>query len=116
MVIKRFGVASVAKVLGAAYATIGLIAGFFVTLAAAVGGVAAIVESQDVGGGAAGMLFGVGAIVFFPIFYGLIGFVSGAIGALIYNLFAGIVGGVEIDVETAPRSVAGASYPAGGAA
>jgi len=30
----------------------------------------------------------------------LIGFVFGAIGALVYNIFAGIVGGVEIEVES----------------
>ena len=31
--------------------------------------------------------------------YGIIGFIGGAIGALLYNLFAGMVGGVEIEVE-----------------
>lgn len=34
-----------------------------------------------------------------PIFYGLIGFVFGTIGALVYNIFAGMVGGIEIEVE-----------------
>jgi hypothetical protein len=35
-----------------------------------------------------------------PIIYGIIGFIGGAIGALLYNLFAGMVGGVEIEVES----------------
>jgi hypothetical protein len=42
---------------------------------------------------------GLGAIVFFPICYGLIGGVFAAIGALIYNLVAGWVGGLEVDIS-----------------
>jgi hypothetical protein len=45
-----------------------------------------------------GMLFGTLAIVIFPIFYGIVGGVFAAIGALIYNLAAGWVGGIEIDL------------------
>ena len=37
-----------------------------------------------------------------PIMYGLMGFVMGAIGALIYNLIAGWVGGIEMELEIAP--------------
>ena len=57
-------------------------------------------------GGRSGLAAGGGSIVLgllfmigIPIFYGAIGFVFGAIGALIYNIFAGIVGGIEIEVE-----------------
>jgi hypothetical protein len=53
-----------------------------------------------------GMLFGAGAIVTLPIFYGVLGFVSTAIAAFIYNLLAGAVGGIEIEVDAvsaAPR-------------
>jgi uncharacterized membrane protein len=45
-----------------------------------------------------GALFGVGAIVFLPIMYGAIGACAGAIGAAIYNLVAGAVGGLELDL------------------
>jgi hypothetical protein len=31
--------------------------------------------------------------------YGLIGFIAGALSALIYNIFAGMVGGIEMEVE-----------------
>jgi hypothetical protein len=41
----------------------------------------------------------VGAIVILPIFYGIIGGVFGALGAVIYNLAAGWVGGLEIDIS-----------------
>ena len=34
-----------------------------------------------------------------PVFYGVIGFIFGALGALIYNIAAGFVGGVEFELE-----------------
>jgi len=46
-----------------------------------------------------GVLFGVGAIVALPIFYGLLGFIFALIGAAVYNLVASWVGGVELDVQ-----------------
>ena len=50
-------------------------------------------------GALAGGLVGIGAIIALPIFYGLLGFVVFAIGAWLYNLAAGFVGGIRIDVE-----------------
>jgi hypothetical protein len=44
-------------------------------------------------------LFGVGSVVFLPIFYGILGFVFGLIGALFYNGIARLIGGVEIELE-----------------
>jgi hypothetical protein len=46
-----------------------------------------------------GALFGVGSIVFFPIFYGCIGFVSTLIMAALFNVAAGVVGGVEVEAR-----------------
>jgi hypothetical protein len=34
-----------------------------------------------------------------PIFYAVLGFVGGVIGAAIYNLAAKVVGGIEVEVE-----------------
>jgi hypothetical protein len=48
-----------------------------------------------------GVFLGAGAVVALPIFYGVLGFVFGALGAAIYNLAARLVGGIEI--ELAPR-------------
>ena len=46
-----------------------------------------------------GALFGAAAIIALPIFYGILGFISSLIGAALYNLVAGWVGGVEIDTQ-----------------
>ncbi|MBS3124541.1 hypothetical protein J4437_08000 [Candidatus Woesearchaeota archaeon] len=34
-----------------------------------------------------------------PIFYGIIGFITGAIGALLYNLAARWMGGINLDLK-----------------
>lgn len=39
------------------------------------------------------------AIIVFPVIYAIIGFVFGLIGAYIYNLVAGWVGGIKIELE-----------------
>ncbi|HTK27807.1 MAG TPA: hypothetical protein VL327_14680 [Pyrinomonadaceae bacterium] len=53
--------------------------------------------SFAVGGG--GVVVGILVMIGLPIFYAIIGFIFGAISALVYNLFSGLVGGVEIEVE-----------------
>jgi predicted porin len=45
-------------------------------------------------------MFGVGAIVVLPIIYGIMGLIGGAIAAALYNLFSGMVGGVELDLQS----------------
>jgi hypothetical protein len=42
---------------------------------------------------------GIMAVVVMPIMYGIIGFIGGIIMAAIYNLVAGVVGGLEFDFE-----------------
>jgi len=43
--------------------------------------------------------FGVGFAIMAPVFYGVMGFVAGVVGAALYNLAARFVGGIEIEVE-----------------
>jgi hypothetical protein len=95
MTIKRVGPLSCAKIVAALYAVIGLIAGIFISLAAMVGAFAA----NRGAAGPLGVLFGVGSIVMLPIIYGCIGFVMTWILATLYNVLAGAVGGVEVDIS-----------------
>ena len=92
MVIKRVGPVSCAKVSALLYALMGLILGGFLSLIALVG-----LGTQ--GSGAMGAIMGVGAIVLLPIVYACIGFVGTLIAAALYNLAAGMVGGIEMDVQ-----------------
>ena len=41
---------------------------------------------------------GIFSIILFPVFYGIIGGVFAALTAFIYNLAAGWVGGLEVDI------------------
>ena len=98
MIIRRVSPMSCAKVAGVLYALVGLIFGagislFFMLLGSAV-------DTAEMRGPLAGLIFGVGAVVVLPIVYGLMGFVTVAVAAVLYNLVAGIVGGVELDVDT----------------
>jgi len=95
MVIKRFQPLSVGKVAGLLYGAMGLFVGVIVSLATTIGGLA----GRDTFGGLAGGLVGIGAIVLLPIFYGGLGFIVAIIAAWLYNLAAGFVGGIEIDVQ-----------------
>jgi len=91
-VIKRVGVLSVAKVQAIIMAVFGLIVGVIYAFAGAVFG--AMMGSAGLGAG-----LGFAAIIILPIFYAVIGFISGAIGAWLYNLVANWIGGVELDLE-----------------
>jgi hypothetical protein len=95
MVINRIGAISLAKISATLYAIIGLIVGALFSLAAMAGALA----SGDDNAGLFGAMFGVGAVVLFPLIYGCMGFVASLIGAWLYNLLAGMVGGVELDVS-----------------
>lgn len=98
MVITRISPMSCAKVSGALYALIGLLIGAGITLVMlTVGG--RLAQDEAPMGALFGAIFGAGAVVILPIFYGVIGFIGGALGALIYNVVAGITGGIELDVR-----------------
>jgi len=46
-----------------------------------------------------GTILAFGALVGMPIIFGAVGFVAGAVGAVLYNFAAKGFGGIEIDVE-----------------
>lgn len=43
--------------------------------------------------------FGFMTIIIFPIVFAIMGFICGAIMAFLYNIFAGKIGGIKIDLE-----------------
>ena len=98
MTITRVGPLSVAKVAGLLYVVIGLIAGCLISLAAMAGAFGASAANTD-GAGPMAALFGVGAIVILPIFYGVLGFIGSLIMAWLFNVAAGMVGGIEVDAK-----------------
>ncbi len=97
MVIKRVSPVSAGKVMGLLGLLLGLVIGAIVSLAALVIGSAAVAGDEP-GGAFVGMLFGVGAIVILPLFYGCVMFVGGLIQAALYNVAARFTGGVQVDV------------------
>jgi hypothetical protein len=97
MVITRVNPVSAAKVAGLLYVVIGLIAGAFVSLVSMGGAALGAASGED--GAMFGALFGVGAIVLLPIFYGVLGFIGTLIMAWLFNVAAGMVGGVEIEAR-----------------
>jgi len=96
LVLNRLGVFSCAKVSGVLYAAFGLLAGMIFSFFALIG-VAAGLASDSGPEALFGLVFGVGAVIIMPIVYGILGFIGGVITALLYNLAAGVIGGVELE-------------------
>jgi hypothetical protein len=103
--IKSFGVLSVAKISGLCYAAMGLLLIPFFLLLGLIGALA----PKQQGMPALGAAFGVVLAVCMPIIYGVMGFVMGALGAFIYNLISGWIGGIEIELQ--PVIAAAVSVP-----
>lgn len=99
--LKRIGPGSAFKVGLVTYGIVGLVIGacmaLFSMVAGSLGGLAGAQASA--GARAIGFGFGIGAIVVMPILYGIIGAISAALGALVYNLAAGWIGGLEVDIN-----------------
>ena len=94
MVVKRIGPMSCAKLAGTLYAIIGLCIGAVMSLLSMAG----LFPGGTGDSAITGALFGALAIVFVPIFYGVLGFVTTLISAALYNVLAGVVGGIEVDL------------------
>ena len=92
-VLKRVSPASAFKVGLVAYGIVGLILGAFCSLIAVTGARFASHAHMP-------FLHSVGlfAVILCPIVYGIIGGIGAVIAAGIYNLAAGWVGGVEVDI------------------
>lgn len=114
MTIKRFGVFSVAKMYGLVTFVVGFIVGVIYGLILIVFGAAisALGPGRDAtAGGVSTVVMGIIMMIAFPIMYGLLGFIGGAIGALIYNIMAGVVGGVKFELEAVQQEYAAPPPP-----
>lgn len=89
--LSRFSVGQTAKMLGALYLLMGLIFLPFFFIAAAL-------SPKQTG-------FGVGVALLLPVLYGIIGFVFTAIACALYNFVAGLVGGIEIQLDSTGPAV-----------
>jgi hypothetical protein len=102
MIVKRIGVMSCGKLMAFLYAGLGLLIGSIYALVAIIAGVFGLAlggQSEAALGGGMLIVVGLVALVAAPLFYGMIGFVGGIIGAALYNLAANYAGGIEIEVE-----------------
>jgi hypothetical protein len=95
-IIKSFGVLSVAKIMGVIYGTLGLIVMPIFLLLGLVGMAAG--GRNSLFSGAAGLVLA----LLLPVLYGGMGFIMGAISALLYNFFAKWLGGIEVQVDAEP--------------
>jgi hypothetical protein len=97
--VRSLGVLSVAKMMGAIYTLLGLA---LIPVFLLEGRLGSTVIGRDNPFGALDPLaFGIMA----PIFYGVLGFVGGALMVLLYNLIAKWLGGIEVQIQ-ATNSVA----------
>lgn len=103
-IVKSVGVLSVARIMGLIYACLGLL---FAPLFLLIGLLSSLAGQQKTP--FAG-IFGVVFAILMPVLYGGMGFIMGAIGSLLYNLFAKWVGGFELQLDMRSGMVT-APYP-----
>jgi hypothetical protein len=99
--IKRMGVFSLAKMYAVTMAAFGIIIGVIYGLIFMIAGGAMMAGGGRDSGtvGASSLVIGLIMMVAIPIFYGVIGFIAGALGGVIYNVASGFVGGIELELE-----------------
>jgi hypothetical protein len=92
-IIKSFDVLSVAKFCAILGLIWGVVAGIF--LLAGISGMGQMMGSQAFGIGA-----GILGLILMVVIGGIGGFIAGAVGAIIYNVILGLIGGVGVELET----------------
>ena len=99
--VKRIGPGSAFKIGIVLYAAVGLLVGIVWALFSVVAGSLGSMALAGAPGASRffGFAMGIGAIIIFPICYGIFGGVAAAISAVLYNLVAGWVGGLEVEIN-----------------
>ena len=98
MAIKRVGVLSFARISGIVGAGLGLIIGVIYGLIIMTVG-AAMMSGRGGPGAGFGIVGGLFVMILIPALYGIMSFVFGALYAFVYNIAAGFVGGVELELQ-----------------
>lgn len=91
--LKRIAPLQLGKILAVLYGAMGLLAApvfLIISLVGSTSGQKAAVPA---------VLGGLVGVVLVPIFYAVMGFLIGVVGAFLYNLVARWVGGIEVEVE-----------------
>jgi len=96
--LRSIGVLSCAKIFTIVHAVIGILVGFLFLVFGIVG--AAVAPSQP----KHGMVAIIVLAVLMPVFYGVLGFVMGAVWAFVYNLAAQSIGGLELQLDAVPTA------------
>src|SRR2546425_13186579 len=96
MTVRRVGVLSLAKMQGLLMFVMGLIIGviyglIFMLFGAAMSSLAPRGEGQAMGG-VSSIVIGLILMIAIPVFYGIIGFIAGAIGGFLYHILEGDLG------------------------
>jgi hypothetical protein len=95
-ILKSVDVMSVARITGLVYGGLGLIFVPIFLLFLSFGTLVGRGDSTFAG------IFFYAMAVLMPISYGVMGFIVGAIAALLYNIAARWVGGIELDLDSVP--------------
>jgi hypothetical protein len=103
--LKRIAPLQLGVVAGVFYALFSLIFIPFFLLMALAGAFAPKSDSGSDLAAGVGIVFGFFLLLLAPIMYGILGFIFGALGALVYNLVAKWTGGVEVEVEDLPAEL-----------
>jgi hypothetical protein len=94
--LRSVGVLSCAKIYGILHVAIGILFGLFFVLIGMVGLAASPAQPK------LGMIGILVIAALSPFIYGALGFVVGALGALLYNWIASSIGGIEMELEAVP--------------
>lgn len=89
--VRHIGVAQLAKTMGVLDALLGLVFAVCFFL------IGSMVPSSGLG--KAFPMGGIGVVILIPLLYGFFGYIVGALIAWLYNVVAGWVGGVELDLQ-----------------
>jgi hypothetical protein len=97
--VKSIGVFSTAKLMGLCYFAFGLLVSPFFLL---MGFLQQLTGARET----LGAIAGVAMAVIIPFCYAILGFIGGAVGAFLYNLFANWVGGIQVELKPPAAALA----------